>query len=441
MELPKLSKHFQNRLPSDIRVAQIEFQKREDKVDAVNVAIGNVSLPMHPLMQERAGNLINETSPFYKGIVRYTPTAGMEETNKAFLNVIAASGFNTENLFSMITDGGSAAMELVVLGCCGAAGSKEKPLMVIEPVYTNYISMAKRTGRFTVKITRTLQENGKFSLPDIESIEKMMKIHRPGALIVIPYDNPAGQYYDPETMVKLAKLCVKYNLWMVSDEAYRELYYTEGLVSSIWGITNHEVPGIEGRRISIETTSKVWNACGLRIGALVTDNYDFHQKAVFEATANLCPPALAQYVFGGLAHESHEKLQHWFSQQRTYYKEIGKNLYIGFHEMMPGVIISSPDASIYSVVDVRNIAKPGFDATDFVMYCTTKGKVMLDNKEYTLLVAPMKGFYQSEEEQENPGKTQMRLAYVETPDRMKLVPELFARLFLEYEQIRETKQL
>ncbi len=298
---PSLSHHFQNRRPSDIRTAQIEFQKRKDKVDAVNVAIGNVSLPMHPLMQERAKKIMDETSPFQNGVVRYTPTAGLEETNKAFLNVIAASGFDTKNLYSMITDGGSAAMELVVLGCCGPAGSDEGPLMVIEPVYPNYISMVTRTGRQTIKITRTLQENGKFSLPDFESIEKMMELHKPGALVVIPYDNPAGQYYDLETMVKLAKLCVKYNIWMVSDEAYRELYYIEEKVSSIWGLTNAEVPGIEGRRISIETTSKVWNACGLRIGALVTDNYNFHEKAVFEATANLCPPALTQYVFGGLA--------------------------------------------------------------------------------------------------------------------------------------------
>ncbi|TFG17561.1 MAG: aminotransferase class I/II-fold pyridoxal phosphate-dependent enzyme, partial [Promethearchaeota archaeon] len=200
---PSLSYHFQNRRPSDIRTAQIEFQKRKDKVDAVNVAIGNVSLPMHPLMQERAKKIMDETSPFQNGVVRYTPTAGLEETNKAFLNVIAASGFDTKNLYSMITDGGSAAMELVVLGCCGPAGSDEKPLMVIEPVYTNYISMAKRTGRQTIKITRTLQENGKFSLPDFESIEKMMELHKPGALVVIPYDNPAGQYYDLETMEKL----------------------------------------------------------------------------------------------------------------------------------------------------------------------------------------------------------------------------------------------
>jgi len=433
---PILSDHFQKRLPSDIRSAQIEFQKRVDEVDAINVAIGNVSLPMHPLMQDRVKKLSNEDSPFDNGVIRYTPTAGMDETNKAFLNVIAASGFDTTKLYSMITDGGSAAMELVVLGCCGPAGSNEKPLMVIEPVYTNYLSMVKRTGRQTIKITRALQENGKFSLPNFEKIEKMMDLHKPGALVVIPYDNPAGYYYDPETMKRLAELCVRYNLWMVSDEAYRELYYTKDKVSSIWGLMNADVPGIEGRRISIETTSKVWNACGLRIGALVTDNSKFHEKAVFEATANLCPPAIAQYVFGGLAHESHDNLQKWFAKQREYYKEIGMNLYMGFHEMLPGVIISSPDASIYSVVDVRNIAKPGFDATDFVMYCTKRGKIELDGKEYTLLVAPMKGFYKVNEEKPNPGKNQMRIAYVETPERMKLVPELFARLFLEYENNR-----
>ena len=82
-----------------------------------------------------------------------------------------------------------------------------------------------------------------------------MNTHKPGALVLIPYDNPAGHYYDLKTMKKLAELCVKYNLWMVSDEAYRELYYIDEKVSSIWALTDAEVPGIEGRRISIETTS------------------------------------------------------------------------------------------------------------------------------------------------------------------------------------------
>ena len=106
--------------------------------------------------------------------------------------------------------------------------------------------------------------------------------------------------------------------------------------------------------------------------------------------------------------------------------------------MMPRAIVSSPDAAIYSVVDVRKIAKPGFNAADFVEYCTTQGKVDLEgNGIYkTLLVAPMGGFY-SEKGVSNPGKTQMRFAYVESPENMKLVPELFVALFSQYEQLRD----
>ena len=103
-------------------------------------------------------------------------------------------------------------------------------------------------------------------------------------------------------------------------------------------------------------------------------------------------------------------------------------------QQLPGVIISSPDASIYSVVDVRNIAKPGFNALDFVMWCATKGSVDMDGEKMTLLVSPMAGFYNVKEGEKNPGKTQMRIAYVETPDKMKKVPQLFAELFKQYER-------
>jgi aspartate aminotransferase len=106
--------------------------------------------------------------------------------------------------------------------------------------------------------------------------------------VVIPYDNPTGHFYDQDSMIALAQLCVKHDLRMISDEAYRELFYIDKPATSIRGITDKEVPGIEGRRISIETASKVWNACGLRVGALVTDNKEFHEKSVAEYTANLC---------------------------------------------------------------------------------------------------------------------------------------------------------
>ena len=423
----KLSSHFQKREPSVIRTARIEFSKRRDPVEAINVAIGNVSLPMHPAMVRRLANLQAEGSPFREGAVRYTPTVGLEETRRAFLHIIASSGFAAERLYAQITDGGSQAMELVILGVCGDAGSGEKPLLIIDPTYTNYTAMASRLGRKVVCMQRTLQANGRFTLPDRSRIESIIREHRPAAMLVIPYDNPTGQLYSREQMRELAELCVRHNLWMISDEAYRELLYTGGEAVSIWGIEDSEVPGIEGRRISVESSSKVWNACGLRIGALITDSGEFHNRAVAENTANLCPNAIGQYIFAALAHETPEALRSWYDRQRSYYRSMLVELVSGMERELPGIIVSSPDASIYSVVDVRRIAPPAFDAMDFVLYCAREGAVELGGRRLTLLVAPMSGFYDLPPA-ENPGRTQMRIAYVETSDRMKLVPRLFSEL-------------
>jgi aspartate aminotransferase len=432
-----MSDYFKARNPSAIRMAQIKFMERTDGVEAVNTAIGNVSLPTHPAMQQRMFNLGAAQSPFQDGVIKYTATVGEKETNQAVLNIIASSGFTTKGLHSQITNGGSQAMELVILGVCGAPGSSERPLMLIDAAYTNYLAFAKRVGRRTVSVSRNLDAKGKFSLPSLAEIEAKIQAEKPAALVVIPYDNPTGHFYDMGTFQKLAALCVKYNMWLISDEAYRELLYLDDAqVSSVWALTEAEVPGITGRRISIETASKVWNACGLRIGALVTDNADFHKKCVAENTADLCPSAIGQYIFGALAQESHADLKVWYKKQRDYYFDMLKPVTDGIRERLPGIIMSSPDASIYSVVDVRSIAKPGFDAMDFVMYCASKGKMTVDGKEMTLLVSPMDGFYSVPAGQPNPGTTQMRIAYVETPERMKLVPMLFAELFKQYEAQR-----
>jgi len=416
----------------------MKYEERKVKPEAViNVGIGNVSLPTNPAMQKRMFALNAPESPFANGVIRYTGTVGTVEAQNAFKNILKSEGFNTENLYVQITDGGSAGMELLLIGVCGPAGTDERPLMMIDPAYTNYISFAERIGRKTVTIKRHMGDDGKFNLPDMNEVEEAIKKHKPGALLIIPYDNPTGQLYTYDLLKDLARLCVKYNMWMVSDEAYRELYYKddEKLVS-IWGLSDEDVPGIEGRRISIETASKVWNACGLRIGAVITDNKEFHTRSVAEYTANLCANAIGQYIFGALAHESKESILGWCKQQRDYYRDLIVKVYNRLKELEPGLIVSSPDASIYSVIDVRNVVKPGFDSIDFVLYCASEGSVELDGVETTLLVAPMKGFYNVDNDEENPGRTQFRISFVESPENMLKVPELFVKLLRKYEAQR-----
>ncbi|MBI2894119.1 MAG: aminotransferase class I/II-fold pyridoxal phosphate-dependent enzyme [Deltaproteobacteria bacterium] len=433
---PELSRHLRTREPSAIRISQIRHARRTDGTAAINLAIGNVSLPMHPAMIGRMRALGAAPSPFAGGVVKYTPTVGIPEAAQAFLNVIASSGFPTEGLHCQITDGGSQAMELVVLAVSGPAGSAERPVLLVDPAYTNYGAFAERLGRPTVTIRRTLGADGKFTLPPLGEIDRTIRARRPGGLVVIPYDNPTGHFYDRATMVALAKMCVEHDLWMISDEAYRELFYTDDSVSSIWGLSESEVPGITGRRVSIETASKVWNACGLRIGALVTDDRELHERAVAENTASLCPNAIGQWIFGALAHEPHEALHRWYAELRGYYRKMMRDFTGALRYAIPGLVVSSPDASIYSVVDVRAIARPGFDALDFVLWCAEHGAVEDAGRAVTVLTAPMAGFYTVPAGEPNPGRTQMRIAYVEPPEIMARVPALFAELFAKYEATR-----
>jgi len=423
---PNLSSHFENRLPSAIREAQIIFAQREDKneIQVVNLAIGNVSLPMHPAMQNR----LNEMGEirFKDGVVKYTPSVGTDEARVAFLNIIGSEGVDTSHLYCMITDGGSQAMELMMLGVCGP--SSEKPLMLLDPAYTNYIEFGKRLSIPIVTANREISDDGTFEPLALDEIEKIITENAPGGLLVIPTDNPTGQFLNQRQLINLAKICVNHNIWIISDEAYRQLYYGEDGSSSIWKITEEDVPGITGSRISIESSSKVWNACGLRIGGLVTDNLDFHTKAVSEYTANLCANAIGQEIFGSLAHESHHDLNAWYQHQRNYYSGLIMPLRENLMKEIPGLIVSNPEAAIYFVIDFRNICADTFDSRDFVKYCASKGKVRIDDQEFTLLLAPMNGFYSDPKR----GKTQMRVAMVAPKELIEKTPLILSGLYTAY---------
>jgi len=425
---PHISNHFSQRLPSAIRQAQIIFSQRKDKdlIHVVNLAIGNVSLPMHPAMQKRMKNLGDANQQFLDGIVKYTPSVGTDDARNAMLNIIGSEGIDVSHLNSMITDGGSQAMELMMLGVCGP--SSNRPLMLLDPAYTNYIEFGKRLSIPIVSSERKISDDGSFTPLDFNAINNLIEQCNPASLLVIPSDNPTGQFINQSDLNELAKICVKNNIWFVSDEAYRQLYYGDDTSSSIWNISEIDAPGIIGSRISIESASKVWNACGLRIGGLVTDNVEFHTKSVSEYTANLCANAIGQEIFGVLAYESHESLQSWYKTQRDYYRSIMLPLRSELQKQLPDLIITNPEAAIYLIIDFRNMCDNNFDSGDFVQYCAEMGTIKIDNNLFTLLLAPMSGFYSDPEK----GRTQLRLAMVEPKHLIKKVPKLLFELYNNY---------
>ncbi len=441
----KFSNFFNNVRPSGLRLAQTIFEKRVESdiqaakkpIEAINVAIGSVSLKTHPKMLQRYLNPIDEN--LLNGIWRYGETPGTKKANEVFIKIIKA--FLPDNmdlqLYSVVQEGGSAVMKTALLGVCGDAGSDEKPLLVMNPTYTNYKAVAEEIGRKIVSVPRSLDRKGNFSNIAIKEIENAIKEYKPGALLIIPYDNPSGQLMRQKTINEYARICLENNIFIISDEAYRGLYYVDEEPPTIWKVTDKDVPGIEDAkiRISIESLSKTFNSCGLRMGALVTDNYDFRDKAAYANTTYLCPSIISQHIAEALYDESKEDILKWINDLRDYYNDILKNLYNGFQEKLPGIIMSQPEASIYTVLDVRDIAKEGFDAEDFVMFCAQHGEVEINNRRMTLLVSPMWGFY-NVLEGKNPGHTQMRIACVAPKEKMSLVPTLFSELFKQYESQR-----
>ena len=421
----KVSNHFKNRLPSAIRSAQILFSKRKDidDIKIVNMSMGNISLPMYPAMLKRLKNL--GVSRLSDGVVKYTQTAGTINARNAFLNILSAEGFDITGILSLVTDGGSAAMELMLLGVCGPGS--ERPFLFLDPTYTNYKDFSNRLLIPTISTNRIFNEEGKFSDLKIDEIDSLIVKNKPAGLLVIPYDNPTGQFLPNKVLRKLGELAVKHDIWIVSDEAYRSLAYSSSSISSIWSLNESNVKGITGRRISIESASKVWNACGLRIGGLLTDNKEFHDRAVSEYTANLCANTLGQEIFGVLSSEPHRKILQWQISQKNYYKSIANKLKLKFQDSIPSLIVTFPEAAIYFIIDFKNIIK-NFDTNDFINYCAMKGRVDINGQYYTLLLAPMSGFYENREK----GKTQVRVAMVETLELMELAPEILKKLIHAY---------
>ena len=421
-----ISNHFQKRSPSVIRSAQIAISERADlnEIEVINMAIGNISLPMYPAMIKKLNEM--GKSIFSDGVVKYTPTVGTENARKAFLNILEAEGYDTTGIMSMVTDGGSAAMELMLLGICGP--NSKRPILFLDPTYTNYKDFAKRLSIPTISSNRKINDDGTFSEIDFDEIESLIINCKPTGFLIIPYDNPTGQFLSKNVICKIGKLAVKYDIWLISDEAYRSLSFSNNTGSSIWSLNESNVKGITGRRISIESASKVWNACGIRIGGLLTDNQAMHDSAVSEYTANLCANTLGQEIFGVLAEEPHSQIIKWQISQKNYYKSVSDKLKSKFQKYIPGLIVTVPEAAIYFVLDFRDITDDKFDTTDFIHYCATKGKVQIKGTYYTLLLAPMSGFYNSRDK----GKTQVRVAIVEDLDRMELAPKVLKQLFNKY---------
>lgn len=314
-------------------------------------------------------------------VLEYSHSAGNESYRKKLVGYYNSVGINVDYNQIIITTGGSEAILFAFMACMDAGDE----VIIPEPFYANYNGFAVAAGVKVVPITSHI-ENG-FALPSIEEFEKKVTA-KTKAIVICNPNNPTGYLYTAEEMEALKQLITKHNLYLFSDEAYREFCYDGKQISAM------HLTGVDDNVVMMDTISKRYSACGGRIGALVTKNKALLDAAMKFAQARLSPPSFAQ-----IAGEAAIDLPaNYFDTTKAEYQS-RRDLIVKRLNAMDGVFCPNPGGAFYA------IAKLPIDDSD--KFC----QWLLESFNYnnaTVMLAPATGFYGKD----GLGKQEVRLAYV-----------------------------
>ena len=334
-------------------------------------------------------------------VLEYSHSAGNESYRKKLVQYYAKSGISLTPQQIIITTGGSEAILFGFFTCLNPGDE----VIVPEPFYANYNGFACAAGVKVVPITSTIESG--FALPPIADFEKVISPKTKAILICNP-NNPTGYLYSKEEMEALGSLCLKHDLYLFSDEAYREFSYEGQAMSAL------ELKGLEEQVIVMDTISKRYSACGARIGAFITRNAAVYDGAMKFAQARLSPPGLAQL----LAEAAVDLPDNFFDAPKKEYQQ-RRDLLVRRLNKMPGVFCPNPGGAFYA------IAKLPIDDSD--KFC----QWLLESFSYnnqTLMLAPATGFYGTP----GLGKQEVRLAYVLNLDSINKAMDCLEQALASY---------
>ena len=319
---------------------------------------------------------------FSDRVVEYSHSAGFESYRKGLASYYQNLGIDINHENIMVTTGGSEAL-LFGLNSCLDAGDE---IIIPEPFYANYNGFSISAG-ITVKAIATKINNG-FALPAIEEFEKLITPKTKAILICNP-GNPTGYLYSKEELETLKDIVIKHNLFLFADEVYREFCYDGNQHHSVLNLG-----GLEKNAIVIDSTSKRYSMCGVRVGCIVSKNQEVMDTALKFAQARLSPP-----TFGQVAGEAA------LNTPISYFEEVSaeyverRDLLIDGLNKIKGVVCPKPKGAFYCIAEL-----PVDDADKFAQW-------LLEDFAYegtTIMVAPAAGFYSTP----NTGTKQVRIAYV-----------------------------
>ena len=399
--MPPLSERARRMPASPIRkLMPLADDARRRGVHIYHLNIGQPDLETPEPMRRRLRELRDT-------VLAYTPSGGTPEYLATLQAYYQGIGIPLDLADIIATTGGSEALLFAFLACANEGDEA----LVVEPFYTNYSAFATMAGVRLVPLTARAEDG--FHLPPREAWDKALTRRTRMVLLCNP-SNPTGTVYTEDEVRGVAEFCLDHGLFLIADEVYREFVY-----DGRRAVSGLSLPGFEPLVVVVDSQSKRYSACGIRLGCLVSRNHEVTQAALRMAQGRLSAPGLAQVAAVG----ARELGPEYTEGVRAEYQKRRNLLYEGLSRV-PGVFLRKPEGAFYFVARL-----PVDDAEEFARWLLTD----FQKGGATVMVAPAEGFYATP----GLGRDEVRIAYVLKEDDLRAAVEILAAALPAYRQARK----
>lgn len=390
------------------KLAPLAYDAEDRGVKIYRLNIGQPDLPT----PQKALDVLKSVD---RKTLEYSPSQGYRSLRQALVGYYDRYQIELDADDIIITCGGSEAVLFAFMSCLNPGDE----IIVPEPAYANYMSFAVSAGAVIRTVTTTIDEG--FCLPKVEKFEELINEHTKAILICNP-NNPTGYLYTQKEMIQIRDIVKKYNLYLFSDEVYREFIYTGSPY-----ISAMHLKGIQNNVVLIDSVSKRYSECGIRIGALITKNEAVRKTVMKFCQARLSPPLIGRLI----AEASIEGTEAYSRDVYEEYTERRKCLIDGVNRIA-GCYTPIPMGAFYTVAKL-----PVDDAEKFCAWCLEKFCYKDEHTPEgyvgeTIMMAPAAGFYTNTEY----GKNQVRLAYVLCKQDLQRALVILEKALEEYNEVK-----
>lgn len=371
---------------------------RAKGIHVYHLNIGQPDIETPEVMRDRLRTLKDK-------VYAYSPSGGTPEYVQSLIKYYRKQGIELKPNEVLATTGGSEAILFAMYACCNPGDE----VLVIEPFYTNYRSFAMMAG-VTIKPLLSKGEDG-FHLPG-RSVWDAAVTPKTRMVILCNPNNPTGTVYTREELTMVAQFCKDKGLYLLADEVYREFVYDGNQA-----ISTLTLPGFNDHVIVVDSMSKRYSACGIRLGCLVTRNNEVFGACMKMAQGRLSPPGLAQFIAVGA-----DELGPEYTQKVVTEYQARRDLLLEGLQQIPGVFLRKPEGAFYFVARL-----PVKDSDHFATWLLSD----FHFNNATVMVAPANGFYATP----GLGMNEVRIAYVLKAEDLKASVDILAAALKEYQKL------